>query len=221
MVQIISSDPPLKTSEQLSRRKALRRLTGAIVAGGVLVGLAECIGASQLAMLYPHITRQFGDVLNIGDKAEFPPATLDKLILNETGIFYHVLAKTFIIHLDKNTLFLLTGSLLEKQLKAEGLVRDADGSYWLALYQRCVTRGEAHLTFHDVCKSFKCPSCGTHFNCDGEFIDGPAPRSMDRFPLFFQNEQILVDTGKITQVAYPELDGTPRLLAVPTIECSV
>jgi cytochrome b6-f complex iron-sulfur subunit len=78
-------------------------------------------------------------------------------------------AKTYVVHLAKETRYLLAGNSLEKQLAEELFVRDTDGSYWLALYQRCVHLGTT-VAFRDDCKSFKCPSHGAHYHCDGEYL---------------------------------------------------
>jgi cytochrome b6-f complex iron-sulfur subunit len=138
------------------------------------------------------------------------------LKLDSAGVFYEGFARTFIVHLDKETRFLLTGGSLESQLSDDVFTRDEDGSYWLALYQRCVHLGTP-VAFRNECESFKCPSHGAHYHCDGEYLDGPAPRSMDRFPLTFHNDHVLVDTGRIMHVPHP--DDTTRLLPMPLVPC--
>ena len=123
------------------------------------------------------------------------------------------------VHLAKNTQFLLSGSNLTDQLDAESVVKDADGSYWIALYQRCVHLG-CTVPFRDSCVSFKCPCHGSHYNVTGEWLDGPAPKSLDRFLIAFTGEDVTVDTGTInTKVPHP--DQTTRLIPVPGVECSV
>jgi cytochrome b6-f complex iron-sulfur subunit len=200
--------------QRLSRRRFLRR---SILAVGGLT--AASITAGALYGLYPNLNQQFGGTLDLGPKADFPAATPDRLKFNQTGVFYQISAKAFVVHLAKETPFLLTGSLLESQLSEEQFVRDADGSSWLALYQRCVHLGTTVL-FRNDCLSFKCPSHGAHYHCDGEYLDGPAPRSMDRFPLSFNNDHLFVDTGQIISTT-PRIDqNMPRLLAIPLLECS-
>ena len=215
-----SSDPLSAPGEQLSRRKALRRLAGAVVVGSALPWMAGCSDTSKsvapISTLYPNLTGQFGDVLDVGIKADFPAATPDKFKLNEAGVFYRQLAKTYIVHLARETSFLLTGITLENQLAIDLFVRDTDGSYWLALYQRCVHLGTT-VAFRDECLSFKCPSHGAHYHCDGEYLDGPAPRSMDRFPITFESEQVLVDTSKIIAMEKP--DNILRVLPAPLVQC--
>jgi cytochrome b6-f complex iron-sulfur subunit len=197
--------------ERITRRRFLRRSMLAVWG----LSATSSIGGA-LYMLYPTLTARFGDVLDLGNKGDFPAATPDQFKLNQAGVFYHPAAKTYLVHLDQDTRFLLTGYQLEEQLAADLFVRDRDGSYWLALYQRCVHLG-ATVIFRNECTSFICPSHGARYNCDGEYIDGPAPRSMDRFPLMFQRDHVLVDTGKIILV--PLTDSATRVLPLPVIAC--
>ncbi len=200
--------------ERLSRRRFLRR---SMLAVWGLSGTAAVAGS--LYMLYPNLAGQFGSALNVGKKADFPAVTPDNFKLNQAGVFYRQSAKTYVVHLAKNTQFLLSGSNLTDQLDAESVVKDADGSYWIALYQRCVHLG-CTVPFRDSCVSFKCPCHGSHYNVTGEWLDGPAPKSLDRFLIAFTGEDVTVDTGTInTKVPHP--DQTTRLIPVPGVECSV
>src|SRR5207248_1596909 len=139
--------------------------------------------------------------------------------IDQAGVYYRQNAKTYLVHLSKDTPFLLTGSNLSDQLDAETVTKDSDGSYWIALYQRCVHLG-CTVPFKDECVSFKCPCHGSHYNVDGEFLDGPAPRSLDRFSLSFNGGDVMVDTGTLNNKV-PHPDATTRLIKVPTVLCSV
>lgn len=204
-------------SQRLARRRFLRR---SILAVGGLSMVSS--GAGALYMLYPTLVGQFGSTLDIGLKASFPAATPDTFQFNRAGVFYQESTRAFIVHLAKETRYLLTGNALESLLADERFTCDSDGSYWLALYQRCTHLGTT-VAFRDECLSFKCPSHGAHFHCDGEYLDGPAPRNMDRFPLSFNNEHVLVDTSQIIHVprtgnlSAPE--RLPRLLPLPQGPC--
>src|SRR5258708_2532138 len=155
--------------QRLARRRFLRRSTLAVL------GLSATVSvAGALHLLYPGLAQHIGDILDIGSKADFPAATPDLFKFNHAGVFYQPFAKTYVVHLAKETRYLLAGNSLEKQLAEELFVRDTDGSSWLALYQRCVHLGTT-VAFRDGCKSFKCPSHGAHYHCDGEYLDGPAP----------------------------------------------
>lgn len=201
-----------ETAEQrFARRRFLRR---SVLAVGGLVVVAG--GAGALSMLYPTLAGQFGGTIDLGPKANFPAAVPDRFKLNQAGVFYHETARAFIVHLASETRYLLTGSALAGQLADERFALDTDGSRWLALYQRCTHLGTP-VAFRNDCTSFKCPSHGAHFHCDGEYLDGPAPRSMDRFPLSFNNDHLLVDTSQL--VSGPGHDFNARLLPVPSVPC--
>jgi cytochrome b6-f complex iron-sulfur subunit len=198
----------------LSRRQVLRRAVGGVLG---LLG-AEAI-AGSLAMFYPNLAGQFGSPIDIGPKAQFPVSAFHEAVLDSKGIFYVARVKAYIVHLVADTSFLLGGPALGNQLDAESWVKDPDGTYWLALYQRCVHLG-CRVPFRDDCHSFKCPCHGSHYNVDGEYIDGPAPRSLDRFVINFTDSgTLVVDTGKINN-AVQRPDAQTRLISTDGTECS-
>jgi cytochrome b6-f complex iron-sulfur subunit len=200
--------------QRLSRRRFLRRSMLAIWGVSTTASVA-----GALYMLYPNLAGQFGAALTIGKKTDFPPATkLSDYQIGVTGVFYNQSAKTYLVHLSKDTQFLLHGQLLTDQLDSESVVKDKDGSYWVALYQRCVHLG-CTVPFRNDCNSFKCPCHGSHYNVDGEYLDGPAPRSLDRFSMSFNGEDVVVDTGSLNNKV-PHPDPTTRLINVPTVQCS-
>ena len=202
------------TRRGISRRQLLRRATGLSLA--VLGGSATY---AALTMLYPNLVGQFGSVIQLKPKDSYAAALQGSLALDQKGVFYEQAAKAYIIHLDKGTKFLLSGQNLTDQMDAESWTVDKDGTFWLALYQVCVHLG-CKYPFRDDCQSFKCPCHGSHYNVDGEYIDGPEPRSADRFSLSFDSSgNVLVDTGKLNQhVNRP--DSATRILGVPGIQCS-
>ena len=199
---------------RLSRRRFLRR---SLLAVWGLSATASVAGAVNL--LYPNLAGQFGSALTAGTKADFPAAKPADFKINQAGVFYYQPAKAYIVHLDKDTEFLLQGTTLEDQLAAETIIKDGDGSYWIALYQRCVHLG-CTVPFRDDCVSFKCPCHGSHYHVDGEYLDGPAPRSLDRFALSFDGENVLVDTGTLNNMV-PHPDASTLLIQVPNVSCSV
>jgi cytochrome b6-f complex iron-sulfur subunit len=199
----------------LSRRQVLRRAVGGVLG---LVG-AEAI-AGSLAMFYPNLAGQFGSPINIGSKSQFHPSAPHDAALDSQGIFYVAAAKAYIVHLTAATSFLLGGSALSNQLDAESWVKDtSDGTYWIALYQKCVHLG-CKVPFRDDCHSFKCPCHGSHYNVDGEYLDGPAPRSLDRFDLTFDSSgNLIVNTGKINSAVERPATNT-RLISTDGTACS-
>lgn len=200
--------------KRMSRRRFLRRSMLAIWG---LSATASVGGA--LYMLYPNLAGQFGASLDVGKKSDFKAATPHAARVNQAGVFYRQQAKTYMVHFAKDTHFLLHGTDLSGQLDTETILKDADGTYWIALYQRCVHLG-CTVPYRDDCFSFKCPCHGSHYNTDGEYLDGPAPRSLDRFGFHFQGEEVFVDTGTLNNKV-PHPDTTTRLIAVPSVPCSL
>ena len=98
----------------------------------------------------------------------------------------------------------------------EGRVKSDDGTWWAALYQVCVHLG-CKVPFRDDCVSFKCPCHGSHYNVDGEYLDGPAPRSLDRFVMTLTDDLVRVDTGKLNQTVQRPDSGT-RIRVAEVIE---
>src|SRR5947208_8246623 len=168
--------------------------------------------------MYPNLAGQFGADFTVGKITDFPGALPKNFTLGQAGVFYIQTAKTYLVHLAPGTQFLLSGSNLQDQLSTENFVKGADGSYWVALYQRCVHLG-CTVPFRDDCVSFKCPCHGSHYNVDGEYLDGPAPRSLDRFRISFSGDDVIVDTG-MTNITVQHPDATTRLIAMPG-PCSV
>jgi cytochrome b6-f complex iron-sulfur subunit len=200
----------------VSRRAALRRMW--VLAGGAAAAVvaAEACGAT-LWGLYPTLTNRFGGPYIVGHKSDFPAALPKDFELDTARVFYRSEARTFIVHLSANTQFLLDGSTLTDALGAQSFTRENDGSYWLALYQACPHLG-SRLAFRTACRSFKCPSHGAHFHADGEYLDGPSPRSMDRFPLRLEGLNVVIDTGQLLN-SVPRPETTARLLDFPIGVC--
>ncbi len=197
----------------LSRRQVLRR------AVGLSLGVASLGGVyDALTMLYPNLAGQFGSAIPLKTRADYPSAPQTDFAQDQKGIFYEPKAKAYIMHLPADVTFRLSGATLQELLDSENWVKDSDGSYWLALYQVCVHLG-CKVPFRDDCDSFKCPCHGSHYNVDGEYLDGPAPRSLDRFVLSFQGDNIVVDTGKLNQTI-ERPDASTRILPPPPKPCS-
>jgi cytochrome b6-f complex iron-sulfur subunit len=194
--------------QRLSRRRFMRR---SMLAVWGLSATASVAGA--LYMLYPNLAGQFGGQLALGKNSDFPAGEIGKFAKDSAGVFYHQEAKSYIMHLSPSQTLLLHGQALADQLDSEHFVKDSDGSLWAALYQKCVHLG-CTVPYRDDCQSFKCPCHGSHYNTDGEYIDGPAPRSLDRFVLSFNGDQVMVDTST-TAAPVPHPDPTTLILPIP------
>jgi len=191
--------------QRLSRRRFLRRSMLSIW------GLsATSAVAGALYMLYPNLAGQFGAPITVGKRVDFPAAkTLEEFTNGSKGVFYNQAAKTYVIHLDA-AFKLRPIQGLAGQLESESVAKDKDGSYWIALYQKCVHLG-CTVPFRNDCSSFKCPCHGSHYAVTGEWLDGPAPISLNRFELNFSGEDVIVNTGVLnTKVPHP--DNTTQLI---------
>jgi cytochrome b6-f complex iron-sulfur subunit len=71
-----------------------------------------------------------------------------------------------------------------------------------ALYQKCPHLG-CRVPFCDSSSRFECPCHGSVYNIVGEYIQGPAPRGMDRFHIALRNGRVMVDTSTV-------IEGPPR-----------
>jgi cytochrome b6-f complex iron-sulfur subunit len=199
--------------QRLSRRRFLRRSMLAVWG----LSTAAAVGGA-LYYMYPNLSGGFGATQNLGSTSQFKAALPKEFTLDAAGVYHLPAARTYIIHMAANTPFLLNGEDLSSQLSSENVVKDQDGTFWIALYQKCVHLG-CTVPFRDNCDSFKCPCHGSHYNVTGEYLDGPAPRSLDRFQVSITGGNVIVNTGAINAtVAHP--DTTTRLIAVPGVACT-
>ena len=190
----------------LSRRQLLRGVVGLTVG---LIGI-ESLGAG-LVMIYPTLVGAFGGKITLQTKDKYPAAMPEEFdIENGKGVFYEAQAKSYIVHLAAATPWLLSGTGLSDIIDSENLVKDTDGTYWGAIYQRCVHLG-CKFNFKTTCRSFKCPCHGSHYNVDGEWLSGPAPRSNDRFAIDVSGAAVIVNTGLLNSHVQHPSDST-RLL---------
>ncbi len=81
-------------------------------------------------------------------------------------------------------------------------LHNQDGKFWLsnvngmiiALYDVCVHLGCLYQ-WQPVTGRFECPCHGSKYKKDGTYIEGPAPRSLDRMVVSFQNgSQVVAST---------------------------
>ncbi|MCD4686251.1 MAG: Rieske 2Fe-2S domain-containing protein [Anaerolineae bacterium] len=77
------------------------------------------------------------------------------------------------------------------------LVRLEDGGF-LALYRKCTHLGCA-VPWEPAEGKFVCPCHASAFEADGDVVNPPAPRALDRFAVAITEGMISVDTGKAIQ----------------------
>ena len=66
----------------------------------------------------------------------------------------------------------------------------------LALSQKCPHLG-CKVPFCESSGRFECACHGSIFDIGGEYITGPSPRGMDRYPLDVKGDTVVVDTGSL------------------------
>jgi nitrite reductase/ring-hydroxylating ferredoxin subunit len=71
-----------------------------------------------------------------------------------------------------------------------------------ALSQKCPHLG-CRVPFCDSSGWFECPCHGSKYDLGGEWIEGPAPRGMDRYDLKLVGGNLIADTSKV-------IDGPTR-----------
>jgi cytochrome b6-f complex iron-sulfur subunit len=70
-----------------------------------------------------------------------------------------------------------------------------------ALFQKCPHLGCKVGDCNTAGESagFRCPCHGSQYNVIGEYLSGPAPRGMDRFPISIENGHVMVDTSSVVE----------------------
>lgn len=84
------------------------------------------------------------------------------------------------------------------------LVRLDDGGF-LALYRKCTHLGCA-VPWDPAKGQFVCTCHASAFEADGEVLNAPVPRPLDRFPVMIEDGVIRVDTGTTIQRDKPQPD---------------
>lgn len=108
-----------------------------------------------------------------------------------------------------------------------GAVHGAVGVWWVALDDRA-PRSAAHvgaLVYLPTCVSFKTYGTGAQFDIAGEYLDGPSPASLSRYPLSFNPEDgsVSVALSPQDEIAVPRGDqshpSTAALWPAPNVQC--
>jgi len=77
------------------------------------------------------------------------------------------------------------------------LCRMEDGGF-LALSSRCTHLG-CSVPWKENEKRFACPCHGSSFDMTGCVVTSPAPRPLDMYPVYIENNVVKVDAGKSTR----------------------
>ena len=73
---------------------------------------------------------------------------------------------------------------------------NVDVSGFMALYRKCVHLG-CSVPYCPPSKWFECPCHGSKYSINGEYREGPAPRSLDQFRAEVVDGELIVDTATI------------------------
>jgi cytochrome b6-f complex iron-sulfur subunit len=160
-----------------------RRNALRLMLGGA-IGLAGIeFAATSANFLWPVLKGGIGAIVEVGKLADFPAVTPQK------GAPLHILKiKSWIVNLLD----------YDKTLQV--------------LYHVCPHLG-CTVPYCNQSGRFECPCHGSTYNLHGEWLEGPAPRGLDRFKAEVKDGAVLVDTT--TLVTGPRhgthtIDDTPR-----------
>jgi len=84
---------------------------------------------------------------------------------------------------------------------ARAFLTKIDGEV-VALSEKCTHLG-CRTPFCESSGRFECPCHGSVFSRGGDFLDGPAPRGMDRYPVDIEEGLVYIDTGDRIDGAAP------------------
>jgi cytochrome b6-f complex iron-sulfur subunit len=178
---------PLLRGPDLSdvgRRKFLLRALGI----AFLAGLGQFALAS-IDFLFPRLRGGFGATIEVGNadeiRNEISAAREPKFVSD--GRFY---------------LSIYEGDPADAERIPAYRKANVAQSGFMALYRKCVHLG-CSVPWCPPAKWFECPCHGSKYSINGEYRDGPAPRSLDQFKVEVVDGNIVVDTSTIIQ-------GAPR-----------
>ncbi|MGI8575484.1 MAG: ubiquinol-cytochrome c reductase iron-sulfur subunit [Egibacteraceae bacterium] len=173
--------PKRKKPSGPERRDFLKWFFGLSMAGAV-----GSFGVASLAFLWPNLRGGFGSQIEIGAEDEI----LASISENE-GRFEFPEGRSLIVQYDPST-------------DSSGQYGElTGGTQIMALYQVCVHLG-CKVPWCASSQWWECPCHGSRYNRWGEYQAGPAPRGLDRFATFTNDDGVVVvDTAQI-------IPGPPR-----------
>lgn len=168
---------PLGPEEMaVSRRQFLNRAWSLS-----FVGFLGFFGMSSLSFLWPRITGGFGTKITVGRYedliAKIGPDGGYQPLFNPEGRFW----LTYYDGTGDAAVYAAIGAV---------------GSKVQALYRKCVHLG-CSVPHCSRSMLFECPCHASKYRLHGEFLEGPAPRGLDRFPVSVVDGQVIVDTGDL------------------------
>ncbi len=164
----------------VSRRAFLRR---GLVAG--TVGALTAFGAASLGFLWPSLGEGFGAKVTVGKADEL----LDRITTARTPFAYPS-GRLYIIRWDPSV-----PGARDAYGEQQPVLDPTTGL--MALYHKCPHLG-CRVPWCQSSQWFECPCHGSKYNRWGEWMSGPAPRGMDRFPTEIDSGgNLAVNTGVV------------------------
>lgn len=168
----------------VSRRKFLLRAMGL----AILAGLGQFALAS-VDFLFPRLRGGFGSKVVVGDAEEIRDeisASREPQFVPEGRFFISI----------------FEGELAEAERIRTYKAANVTQTGLMALYRKCPHLG-CSVPWCPPAKWFECPCHGSKYSVNGEYRDGPAPRSLDQFRVEIVGGKVVVDTATVIQ-------GAPR-----------
>lgn len=157
-----------------TRRTFLR---AGLAAGAATSSLG--VAGSTLAFLWPDASGSFGGPIALG-----PPADVQRQVAEADEPLAIPVARAYLVGYDEADD--PTGRYAE--LTA--------GTGLLALHQRCAHLG-CRVPWCVTSAHFECPCHQSRYDRWGEWVDGPADRGLDRFPLTIDDGILIIDTSEV------------------------
>lgn len=154
----------------------------------ILAGLGQLTLAS-VDFLYPRLRGGFGAKLTVGDADEIRDeisSRREPRFVPEGRFFMSV----------------FEGDLAEAERVGTYKTANVTETGLMALYRKCPHLG-CSVPWCAPAKWFECPCHGSKYSLNGEYRDGPAPRSLDQFRVEVIKGNVVVDTSTVIQ-------GAPR-----------
>lgn len=171
----------VRSAGQVTRRAFLR--TSLVGATGTGLG---AFAFASLGFLWPNLHGGFGAVVTLPGQAADILATIQE----EVAPLAYPAGRLYVVAWDPS----LPGA--EEAYGGDHVVLPS-GVGLMALYHKCPHLG-CRVPWCQTSQWFECPCHGSKYNRWGEWMGGPAPRGMDRFPTQLDDDGLVtVDTGTI------------------------
>lgn len=151
---------------------------------GTFFSVLGIFGLASFGFMWPRVKGGFGADIDAGDADEIRNAVFNA-DGSVTPLFWPE-AKSWIVPISDSQ---EAGSQFSDNATVAGGLA--------ALWQKCVHLG-CRVPWCQTSQGFECPCHGSKYNRYGEWMDGPAPRGLDRFPSELDGDgNISINTGVI------------------------